>query len=302
MARWVVGILALWLVQAANAEVPAQQKTDGNIPLGLSQRQAFARSLIEDAAVTARIQASQDAEAQSLLAAAQDSYQKALAALTDGDFNRAEKFFGDAIVGVGKARRRVPDNAALLAKQHADYQKLLDGVEAMQKSYLSYLKRTKLPAEAEAEAGDRANQEVVKQLDAAKKQADEKHLAEASQTLGKAEQVIKLALGRVLGLTVVNVPEKFASQPEAYSFETERNHNFLDLIVVALDELRPTEDTKQTIESLVEQSRAATDLAERYIELQDYDKALFNIRAANVYLRSALTTAGVVIPRGRGGE
>lgn len=303
MIRRVAGILVLCLAQAANAQAPAQQKNDGGIPLGLAQRQAFARSLIEDASVARRIRDSGDAEAQQLLAAAGNSYQGGVAALGSGDFPGAEKLFNDVMAMMGRARRRAPDVAAITARQRSDYQKLLASVESMQKSYLGYQKRAKPPVGApDADSGERASQDAAKLLETAKAQAAEGHLNDALQTAGRAEQIMKTILGRVLGSTVEVYTQKFASLAEEYAFESERNRSLMELIPVAIEELRPAEDARQTIESLVYQARAAADLAEQYVQLRDYDKALANMRSATGYLQFALTAAGLVIPRSMGTE
>jgi hypothetical protein len=303
MFRRVAAILALCLAQAAHAEAPAQQNSGGAIPLGLAQKQAFARGLVEDAAVAGRIRDSRDAEAEQLLTLAQDSYKGALAAMGGGDFAGAEKLLNDCMAAMGRARRRAPDVAAMAAKQRADYQKLLESVASLQKSYLGYQKRAKPPeTSAGAGANERANTDAAGLVETAKAQAAENHLSEALQTMGKAEQMLKSALGRMLGATVVNYTQKFASLAEEYAFESERNRSLMELIPVAIEELRPSEDARQTMDSLIEQDRAAADLAEQYAQLSDYDKASANMRAATGYLQFALTAAGLVMPRGAGME
>ena len=294
----IIGILALGVAQAVFAQAPVQQ-SDAEIPLGLSQKQVFARSLIEDASVAKRIQESQDVEAQRLLTLAGDSYNAALAALKGGDFASAEKQLNESMSAIAKARRRVPDVAALAAKQRADYQKMLESIESLQKSYLSYLKRAKpLPAPSDNETDARASLGIARLVDAAKMHAQEGRMGDALQALEKAEQVMKSALGRVLGSTMLEYTQKFASLAEEYAFELERNRSYLDLIPVAIDELKPTEDAKQTIESLVEQDRAAIDLAREYEKLRDYAKAVAHVRAGTSYLQLALGAAGLVLSKG----
>jgi len=303
MIRRMLGILTLGVAQIAFAQAPVQQGGK-DIPLGLSQKQAFTRNLVEDASVVKRIQSSQDTEAQRLLTLARDSYASALAAIKGGDFPAAETGFNEAMSAIVKARRRVPDVAALAAKQRTEYLKLLESIESMQKSYLSYRKHTKFSfGSSSSDADVLASLGVVKLVDAAKTHAKEGHMGDALQALEKAEQVMKPALGRVLGGTLSDYPQKFASMNEEYAFELERNRDYLELIPVAVNELKPTEDARQTIESLVEQNRADMDLALEYERLQDYAKALANVRAGNGYLRLALITAGIVASnKGAGAE
>jgi len=300
MIRWIIGILVLGVVQAGFAQTSVPQG-GADIPLGLSQKHAFARSLIEDASVAKRIQASQDEEALRLLALAGDRYNGALDALKAGDFARAEKQLDESMSAIGKARRRVPDVAALVARQRADFQKLLESIDSMQKSYLSYLKRGKSSSTSAGNETDAlANLGVTKLVDAAQINAKEGHWDDALRTLGKAEQVVKSALGSVLGATLIDYTQRFATLAEEYASEIERNRSYLELIPVAINELKPTEDAKQTIDGLVEQDRAAIDLAHEYERLQDYAKALAHVRAGTTYLQLALSAAGLVLQRGQG--
>lgn len=299
MVRWVLGVLALGMTQVVCAQELAQQGS-GGVPAGLTQKQAFVRGLVEDASVIKRIQASQDAEAQRLLALAGDSFAGALAAIKSGDFTGAEKRFDEALSAIGKARRRVPDTAAVTARQRADYEKLLESVESMEKSYQGYLKRAKLPPGAPgSEMGERESFDVAKRVEAAKSLAKEGRLGDALQALEKIEQMMKSAIGRILGSTTLDYTQKFETQAEEFAYELERNRSLLELIPVAITELKPTEEVQQTIEGLVEQDRASVDLAREYARLQDYRKALINVRAGTAYLQLALTVAGLVMSHGQ---
>ena len=305
MISRVVFALALGVAQAvfAQTSIPQSAESGGGIPLGLSQKLVFARSMIEDPSVAKRVQASKDAEAQRLLALAVDSYSSALVAIKGGDFAAAEKFLNEVMSTIGKARRRVPDKEALEVKQRTDYQRLLESIESLQKSYLSYQKRAKQPSGVlEGKTETSANLDVAKLVDAAKMQSRDGHWGDALQSLEHAELVMKSSLGQLLGLTLLEFPQKFNTLVEEYAFELECNRNFLGLIPVAIEELKPTEDAKQTIEGLVEQDRASIDLAGEYAKLQDYNKALANIRTGTDFLRLALSTAGLVLSKGPGAE
>ncbi len=301
MLRWVL-VLVLGVAQTAFAQTSLQRE-GGVIPLGLSQKQEFARGLVEDLSVVKRIQASQDAEAQRLLTVAGDSYNNALVALKNGDFASADKQLNESMSAIGKARRRVPDVAALAGKQRAAYQKLLESIESMQKSYFSYFKRAKSSSGSSgSEADERMRLGVDKLVDSAQNHAKDGRMGEALQALEKAEQGMKSALGRILGATTLEYTQKFDTIAEEYAFELERNRSYLELVPVAIEELKPTEDARQTIDTLLEQDRAAIDLAHEYERLRDYAKALANTRAATSYLQLALSAAGLVVMRGQGTE
>ena len=295
MIRWVFVVLFWGLAQAVFAQAPVQQD-GGNIPPGLAQKQAFARSLIEDASAVERIQASQDAEALRLFALAKESYSSALAALKDGNFAGAEKQFNDAMSAMGKARRQVPDAAALAIKQRAEYEQKLESVESLRKSYLGYLKKAgRESGAADKETEESATLGISRLIEAAKKHSMEGRPSDALRALEKAEQVMRSALKRVLGSTVLDYTPKFETPAEEYAFELERNRSYLELIPVAIAELKPTDEAKRNIESLVERNRVIIQQARVYAEQQDYQKALASVRTGTGYLQLALTAAGLVV-------
>lgn len=297
MIRWVFAILSWGMVQVVFAQVPAQQ--DGaNTPAGLVQKQAFARSLIEDAPAAERIQASQDTEALRLFALAKDSYSSALAALKDGNFASAEKQLNDAMSAMGKARRQVPDAAALAIKQRAEYKEKLESVESLEKSYLSYLKNAGRKSGAtDKETEESASLGISRLMEAARKHAAEGQPGDALRTLGKAEQVMRSAMNRVLGSTQLEYTMKFETPAEEYAFELERNRSYLELIPVAIAELKPTDEAKKKVEDLVERNRVALEQSREYVGQKDYRRALASVHTGTGYLQLALTVAGLVVPQ-----
>jgi len=297
MIRWVFVVFFWGLAQIVLAQAPVQQG-GGNIPAGLAQKQAFARSLIEDASAVERIQASQDAEALRLFALAKDSYSSALAALKDGDFAGAEKQLNDAMSAMGKARRRAPDAAALAIKQRAEYEQKLESVESLEKSYLSYLKSAgRKSGAADKETEESASLGISRLMEAAKKHAKEDRPGDALRALEKAEQVMRSALSRVLGSTVLEYTMKFETPAEEYAFELERNRSYLELIPVAIAELKPTDEAKRKIESLVERNRVVIEQAREYAGQKDYRRALASVDTGTGYLQLALTAAGLAVPQ-----
>ncbi|MDH4283781.1 MAG: hypothetical protein OEV35_00530 [Gallionellaceae bacterium] len=297
MIRWAALLLALGVAHFAHAQAPAPQGA-GGVPAALVQKQSFARSLVEDAATAERIKASPDPEAQRLLAAAKESYSSALAAMKDGDYAAAEKQLNEAMSAMGKARRLAPDAAALIAKQRAEYAERLQGVEALEKSYLSTIKNAKhKPGSKESEADNSASMGISRLLEAARKHAKENRFGDALRTLDKAEQVTRAALNRVLGSTTIDYAMKFDSPAEEFAFELERNRSYVDLVPIAIAEYKPKEEARQTIDALVKLSREAVDQARVFADKKDYQRALESVRSATEYLMNALGVAGLIVPQ-----
>ena len=293
MIRWVVVFFALGVVH--NTLAQAQQAT-GGIPAGLAQKQAFARSMVEDVSTAERIQASQDAEALRLFTSAKDAYSRALSAIKDGDFVSAEKQLNEAMSAIGKARRLAPDVAALAIKQQAEYEKKLESVEALEKSYRSFLKSAgRKPSASGNNTDEFASLGISKLVEAAKKHAKENRPDDALRALDKAEQVMRSALNRVMGSSVIEYAEKFETPAEEYAFELERNRSYLEAIPLAIAQFKPTDEAKLNIESMVKQNRESVDQARVYAGQKDYSRALASVRTGTEYLLNALAVAGLVL-------
>ncbi|MBI4936935.1 MAG: hypothetical protein HY846_01705 [Nitrosomonadales bacterium] len=297
MIRRAAFLLALGVMQVALAQTPAPQGA-GGIPGGLAQKQAFARSLVEDAAVAERIKASQDAEALRLFALAKESYALALGSIKSGDYAAAEQQFNEAMSAMGKARRLAPDAAALAAKQRAEYAEKLQGVESLEKSYRGYLKSIgRKPGAAGSATDESATLGISRLLEAARKHAAENRPGDALRALDKAEQVMRSALNRVLGSATLDYALKFETPAEEFAFELERNRSYVELVPVAIAEYKPKEESRQVIEVLVRQSREAVEQARSYAEQKDYQRALASVRTGTEYLMNALGVAGLVVPQ-----
>ena len=296
MVRWVFVVISWGLAQIALAQSSAPLDSV-NIPAGLAQKQAFARSLIEDASVAGRIQASQDAEALRLFTLAKDTYSSALASMKEGNFTGAEKQLNEAMAAMGKARRQVPDAAALAIKQRTEYEEKLKSVESLKKSYLGYLKNAGLKPGKDKETEESASLGINRLMDAAGKHATENQMGDALRALEKAEQVMMAATKRVLGSVQLDYTMKFETPAEEYAFELERNRSYLELIPVAIAELKPTDEAKQKVDSLVERNRVALEQAREYAGQKDYGRALTSVHSGTGYLQLALTAAGLVVPQ-----
>jgi tetratricopeptide (TPR) repeat protein len=302
MTRAPIVVVAIGAVSVALAQTPMQQIGDG-APPELVQKRIFVQGLVEDQSVADRISASQQSEAKQLLELARDNYSKAIAALSGKDFKKAESQLDAALSDIGKARRLVPDTEALVAKQRADYEMLLDRVESLEKSYLSYSRRVKLQPDAPAGgSGERIANDINLTLDSAKSFAKAGRWDKALRETEKANQELKFEMGRVLGLMAIEYIKSFDTPSDEYAHAVERDHNLLDLIPVVVSELQPSEDINTTIEDLKDQNTAVMDLAGEYAKLKDYSKALIYAHSGIGYLEVALTSAGLILPHETGSD
>lgn len=289
-------ILALGTALIASDSVLAQQN-NGEMPRELRSKQMFVSGLVQDQSVIDRIQASSQPEAKQLLQSAQDHFSSAETAIAKAEFKQAESLLDDALSEMVKARRLVPDTQAQIARQRKDFSDVVESTELYEKSFLSYSKRTAVQAEESKRPGERVVTSVKMALDHAKSLASEGKWDRAIDEGRKANQEMKFELGKILGLTIVEIVQKFDSPAAEYENGIERNNTLLELIPVAVSELRPLEDTKLTIDELLSQNKAVLELAAEYARLHDYNKALINLHTGIGYLEVALTAAGIILPQ-----
>lgn len=265
----------------------------------VKQKEALVRSLIGNSPVAARIGSSQSAEAKQFFATAQDHYNQAALHIQTGDLAKAEQFLNDAMWNIGRARQLVPDPAARQVEEKVRYARLQEGVESLRASYARHVGRLKgQPAGA---GGERDLKRIDGMVEEARTHMNSDKVTEAVRTLERAEKALLQGMNQVLG-TTVEYAQKFDDPAEEFAYELERNRSFVDLVPVAVAELKPGNDAKRLIDRYVEQNRTARDQAQQQAQAKDYGTALKTIRTGTGYLQRALLAAGLVMPKDTAAE
>jgi hypothetical protein len=285
------GAQGLALAQSPPAAAP--QPAGASSAQVVKQKEALVRSLIGTSPVAARIAASQSGEAKQFFGKAQDFYNQAALHIQTGDMAKAEQFLNDAMWNIGRARQLVPDPAARQVEEKVRYARLQEGVESLRTSYARHIGRLK--GQPSAAAGERELKRIDAMVEEARTQISSEKVNDAVRTLEQAEKALLQGMGQVLG-TTVEYAEKFDSPAEEFAYELERNRSFVDLVPVAVAELKPGEDAKRLIERYAEQNRTIREQAQQQAQGKDYAAALKAIRAGTGYLQRALLAAGLVVP------
>lgn len=280
------------LPEPSHAQAPAAAAAS---PQVVRQKETLVKSLLGDSPVAARIAASSSDEAKKLFATAQDSYAQAVLHLQTGDMGRAEQLLNDAMWNIGRARQLVPDAAARVIEERVRYARMLEAIEALRASYTRHAQRAR--SKAAAPARDREAERIEAMVEEAKAQMNADRTGEALRTLEEAEKGLLVAMNRILGAATLDYAERFDSPAEEFGYELERNHSFVDLVPIALAELKPNEDARRLIERYMEQNRDLRTRAQGEAGRQDYAAALKTIRAGTGYLQRALLAAGLVVPK-----
>lgn len=265
----------------------------------VKQKEALVRSLIGNSPVAARIGTSQSPEAKQFFATAQDHYNQAVLHIQTGDLGKAEQFLNDAMWNIGRARQLVPDPAARQVEEKVRYARLQEGVESLRASYARHVGRLKgQPAGA---GGERELKRIDGMVEEARTHMNSDKVTDAVRTLEQAEKALLQGMNHVLG-TTVEYAQKFDNPGDEFAYELERNRSFVDLVPVAVVELKPGDDAKRLIERYVEQNRTVRDQALQHAQAKDYGAALKALRTGTGYLQRALLAAGLVMPKDAAAE
>lgn len=277
---------------AMAAEVRASASTAGVTKQLVEQKEALVRRLLGDSPALRRVDASGNAEAKKNLVAAQDAYKKALAALKANDLNGADKQLNDATWMIGKARQLVPDPATRNIEHRVRYAQMVESVESLRATYQRHLQRGRIPA-----ANDAAMIKAAQLIDGAKNQANAEQLEQANRTLGEAEKLLMVNIGRVLGTRTIEYAQRFESLAEEYAFELDRNRSYAELIPVALAEFKPGSEAIRQVNYFVETNRQVREQAQQHAAKKNYKEALVALRGGTSYLQNALANAGLQVPQ-----
>lgn len=258
----------------------------------VEQKEALAKRLLSDSPAAKRVESSGNAEAKKHFAAAQDAYNKALAALKANDLSGADRQLNEATWLIGKARQLVPDPATRNIEHRVRYAQMIESVESLKATYQRHLQRGRIQP-----ASDAQMLKAVQLIDNAKSQANAEQLEQANRTLGDAERLLMIHIGRVLGTRTIEYAQRFESPADEYGFELDRNRSYADLIPIALAEFKPASEAIRQVNYFVETNRQMREQAQQYAGKRNYKEALVAIRGGTGYLQSALAAAGLHVPQ-----
>ncbi|MBI3935889.1 MAG: hypothetical protein HY323_02850 [Betaproteobacteria bacterium] len=275
----------------------AMPAAPGQTRQAVEQKEAFLRRLLGDSPVASRIAKSGNAEAQKFMAAAREHHAKAAALLQGGDAAGADRALNEALWMTGKARQLVPDTMYRLIEQRVRYARLLETVESLKASYERHLARL-TPRPVGGFAAREQLDRITQLVDEARNYANSEQVSESVAVLERAEQVLLVALNRVLGSATIEYSQQFETFVEEFEYEMARNRSYGELIPLALRELKPPPEAARLIQRYVESNIALRGAAQRHAAKKDYHAALASIRDGTGYLQRALASAGLVVPQG----
>lgn len=278
-------LLVSWPLQVfANDDALRQQ---------LDQKIRLTANLISDSPSAQRIGASGNAEAVGHLDEGRLHHSMAVDLLAKGDHMGARKAVDLALRHLAMARRLVPDAPARQALARRRHEQLLGSVERLLESW-----RARTSGQAGDDGTDMAT--ALGLVAAARRHAQDGRFDEANQTLTQAESSVLAGMNRSLHATTLDYTVRPASVAEAFQHELARLQGFIELLPLAVRDLRPGAEATTLIERYRETSNTLQQEAVSQYQSGQADEALTLIRNATLYVQRALLAAGLVAPQPTG--
>ena len=278
-ARWVGA--ALLVAGAAVAATDAERAA-------VEQRIRLTQKLIADSATAQRIATSGNPAAVGHFDEGRLHQRNAEDLLRRGDVDGARKAVDEALKHVAMARRLVPDGASRQAQAKARYEQAAANLARLVDSWRRH-----------AGAGDADDGDLIAAIglqQTAMWFAGEQRFDEAVHTLDTAERHVLAGMNRLLGAKTLDYTARASTQAEEYQLELARHQGLIDLLPLALRELKPRADAQALIERYGESSRALRLQAERRFQAGEIQPAIADIRNATLFAQRALGAAGVTTP------
>ncbi len=276
-----LGLLAL----AASAVTVA---LDTGTRAQLDQRMRLATRLIADAPTVQRIAASGNPQALAHFDEGRVHQALAEQSLAKGDLAGARREVDEALRLLGLARRLVPDaqarQAAMQQQNERKGAELARLVEAWRESVSS----------GSGDEGELLS--AIGLIETARRMGQQGRNDEAGALLDNARQIVLAGLGRQLNARTLDYTQRAANPGEEFQIELARHRSLVDLLPVALEQLKPGPDAAALMARHRASSQAMLAQAMQQYESANMARALDHLRDASAQLQLALGAAGLRTP------
>lgn len=259
----------------------------------VEQKIRLVSKLMTDSPAMQRIAGSGNVQAQANLDEGRVHHALAQDSLARGDLTGASRQADEALRQISLARRLVPDVAARQAAARQRYDDLHSGIERLIDAW-----RGRADAKSDTESGDLTA--ALGLVGTARQQAREGRYDEATQHLLRAEGYVLAGMSRVLQGATLDYTLRPANPAEEFQHELARHRELLDLLPLAIRDLKPQPSALALIERYAETSRSLREQAQQQIQAGNAPQALDQLRSAMLYAQRALVAAGLMVPQSIG--
>lgn len=266
---------------------------DTNVPSAVSEAQvkqklSYAEMLLNSSPSAKRVAASSNTEAKRQLEQARQQIAGAKSALAGGNAAAGMDAVNEALRLVASAGQLVPSDVA-----HADlkprYTELLDQLHGFEKSYQKNLSKGMKPKSGKELDKVKFNG-LVKDAEA---YASKEQYGDAVKSLEGANEMLTAALTALLDSQTMVYEQNFATPQEEYEFELARYGSYEELIPIAIEQRKPSEQTVAMMDELTTKAKEIRAEGEGLAAKGDHKMAIMALQAATERLQRALRLAGV---------
>lgn len=253
----------------------------------VSNKVAFAKLSVRSSSGAKRVESSAHTKARKMLNDADRMIAAAETALQTGAAEKAQALIDEAIRTSSSAFQMVPDSQQIEKRAKADYETLVQRVEASLASYQSY----RLMQE-----GSRTtlNTDKIRQdLDTARSLAAAEDYRAANELLSAAQQSLDTAVAKLLDAQTLTYELDFATPKEEYQYERNRNQEYGRLLATVIEKLNPPQAKMALITVLSKQGDDLLKKAEQSAAHGDFKLAIETVQTSTVRYQNAIQMAGV---------
>ena len=254
------------------------------------QKVKFAEMFIAMSPAAKRIEDSDNTEAKGLLGKARNLLDQGKDALANGDNDEAIAVVDDALRQMSSASQLVPSEKEL-AEMKAQYNELLQGAQTYEKSYSRNY--TMMSKKGRKNLPDLDTDAVSASIDQAMKLATDGQYFQANKILTEVQSRITSALGELLADQTMDYTLTFDTPKDRYEYELARYKSYEELIPIAIDQKKPSQQSRALMDQFVEKARSIYDQSGPTAEKGDYKTAIQMLEGATSHLQRALRVVGV---------
>jgi hypothetical protein len=259
----------------------------------LEQKIRLVASLLSDSPTAQRIAGSGNEQAMAHLNEGRVHHAAAKSQLEVGDLTAARRSADEALVHLGMARRMVPDAPSRQAAARQRHEQLVSSVERLFEAW-----RSRAAASATSDGSEMMAAAGL--LDVARQQAQQGRYDDANQALARAQQHVLTGMRQSLGGNTLDYTQRPANVAEEYQLELARLRSHVELLPLAVRDLRPTTEAQALIERYTEAANVLQTQAQQQFQAGDAGQALAQVRSAALYVQRALLAAGLATPQASG--
>lgn len=274
---------------AAMLALAAHAADDEAARAQLEQKLRLTATLMADGSAAQRIIASGDARANAHLDEGRVHYALARDLLAKGDLPNARREADEALRHLGLARRMVPDAPARQAALQQRHQQMLAHLERLIDGW-----RTRT-GPSDAEDGDLLA--AISLIETARAFAQQARYEESVHTLALAEGHVLTGMNRALHARTLDYTHHPRTPAEEVEQELARLNGLVELVPLALADLRPRPEAVALIERYAQAGSALRVQAQQQMQAGHTQQALASVRSALMYVQRALSSAGLAMPQ-----